>query len=939
MEITFCYLNVFNVSIVDNYVNNNSLVGMQISASPDNNITDNYINGSVYGFLMNGSNFNLVSENIISNHTYGLYVSWSDNNSFTRNQICNNSQFGCIIDFGADNNTVSGNDIYNNTYLGIHMYGYNNSVNRNNFIDNYLSGISKSQAQDNGSDNVFIFNYWNDWTSPDSDDNGYVDNPYMINGNPGNLDSYPLRYSFKGYIPHLPISITNIIDFSTTYNFPGSGTINNPYLIEGYNFTDGTTDLVYIWSTDAFFIIRNCLMNGVIGTNYGIILEDVENGLMYENTIHSTTYGIRVGSSSKNNTLTNNHIYNNTFGGIILAGTTNNTVYKNTIDNSTVYSVRVLGSDVNTILYNNIRNSSTGVYLEGSSTNNSVSSNIIHDTSRAIFVTQSSDYTNITNNTVYDNDYGIWIQNLAANNNVTANNISDNIYYGIYLSYDSENNTISYNLVSNNNDYGIFLGSNVNDSIIKWNEFIGNNQGNTQGNDMGLNNIFNYNYWDDWTSPDTTPIDGFVDTPYNIDGGSNTDPYPLVYPFLSNEPIYIDENADFATLGFPGDGTSSNPYLIEGYTIVNSTTYSIYIHNTNAHFIIRNNLLDCVTGSKDGILLSNVTNGVIENNLIRNGRNGILFYSYSDNNTVTINAIYNNTLSGIQLTSANNNTILRNTINGYNYTYYGIFLNFSNSLNTITNNTIYNNSEQGINMLGSTNNTVISNTIYNNTLNGIYLDFITHNSTIESNIIYNNTNKGLILFSADDNTIAWNTFITNPSGGPGFSQAEDGGSSNTFKFNYWDHWINPDADGNGIVDNSYSINGSAGNSDPFPLKYPYVHAPIRIDEKSDFKQFGFTGEGTQGNPYLIENIFFMRNSSILIEIYNTTAYFIVRNCNLSGIDGNFHGIYFKNVTHGTIESCTIRNINSGIFLEINITNSIIKNNIIRNCAQGIRLDN
>ncbi|MHA2075069.1 MAG: right-handed parallel beta-helix repeat-containing protein [Candidatus Hodarchaeales archaeon] len=355
----FCYLNVFNVSIVDNYVNNNSLVGMQISASPDNNITDNYINGSVYGFLMNGSNFNLVSENIISNHTYGLYVSWSDNNSFTRNQICNNSQFGCILDFGADNNTVSGNDIYNNTYLGIHMYGYNNSVNRNNFIDNYQSGISKSQAQDNGSDNVFILNYWHDWTSPDSDDNGYVDNPYMINGTPGNLDSYPLRYSFKGYIPHLPISITNIIDFSTTYNFPGSGTINNPYLIEGYNFTDGTTDLVYIWSTDAFFIIRNCLMNGVIGTNYGIILEDVENGLMYENTIHSTTYGIRVGSSSKNNTLTNNHIYNNTFGGIILAGTTNNTVYKNTIDNSTVYSVRVLGSDVNTILCNNIRNSST----------------------------------------------------------------------------------------------------------------------------------------------------------------------------------------------------------------------------------------------------------------------------------------------------------------------------------------------------------------------------------------------------------------------------------------------------------------------------------------------------------------------------------------------------------------------------------------------------
>ena len=64
----FFYASVFNANILDNFVNNNSLVGIQISASSDNNITGNYVNGSTYGVLVNGSNFNTFSENSKMNH-------------------------------------------------------------------------------------------------------------------------------------------------------------------------------------------------------------------------------------------------------------------------------------------------------------------------------------------------------------------------------------------------------------------------------------------------------------------------------------------------------------------------------------------------------------------------------------------------------------------------------------------------------------------------------------------------------------------------------------------------------------------------------------------------------------------------------------------------------------------------------------------------------
>ena len=56
--------------------------------------------------------------------------------------------------------------------------------------------------------------------------------------------------------------------------------------------------------------------------------------------------------------------------------------------------------------------------------------------------------------------------------------------------------------------------------------------------------------------------------------------------YVDSAPIVITDNTNFTTLGFPGAGTKSDPYIIEGLKI-NSTDDCINIKDTTAHFIIR----------------------------------------------------------------------------------------------------------------------------------------------------------------------------------------------------------------------------------------------------------------------------------------------------------------------------------------------------------------
>ncbi|MBU0496814.1 MAG: right-handed parallel beta-helix repeat-containing protein, partial [Candidatus Thermoplasmatota archaeon] len=85
----------------------------------------------------------------------------------------------------------------------------------------------------------------------------------------------------------------------------------------------------------------------------------------------------------------------------------------------------------------------------------------------------------------------------------------------------------------------------------------------------------------------------------------------------NHEPIRIEGNDEFLPENgvTGGSGTENDPYIIEGWTIVddNTTDVGIFINNTDVHFILRNCTIMNFTGTYElGIQFNNVINGIIQ---------------------------------------------------------------------------------------------------------------------------------------------------------------------------------------------------------------------------------------------------------------------------------------------------------------------------------------
>ncbi len=344
------------------------------------------------------------------------------------------------------------------------------------------------------------------------------------------------------YFNHAPISIDGNADFTTqagVENWSGDGTPSNPIVIDGLNITGPPESvLIKINNTNLYFQISNCILGeGFIG----IDLDYVSNGLIEKNIIYnSNDIGITLWVSH-NITIISNSIFANDRDGILVYYSDDNVVQENSIYNNDDDGIRLLYADFNLVKNNIIHNNSAGLHggilLRGT-----------HNTS-------------VTGNTIFNNGwYGIWsdhtnVANLHLNNifNHSAQgmriyssntaqilgNVLTNNTNGIMV-YESDNSFINSNTIDNCVEHGIFLDSSSNNSVT-YNNLKGNNPtgfvlGDLQAFDNGADNVFMYNYWHDWTSPDDND-DGIVDVPYLIDGSANNqDPFPLVFP---NPPFHF----------------------------------------------------------------------------------------------------------------------------------------------------------------------------------------------------------------------------------------------------------------------------------------------------------------------------------------------------------------------------------------------------------------
>jgi len=177
-----------------------------------------------------------------------------------------------------------------------------------------------------------------------------------------------LRNFVESYETHLPIFISSAYDFQEL-GFSGSGTVDDPYIIENL-YIESENEALRIHDVDSSFIVRNCYMTSQHSTfalvdiqnARNITIEDcifemgmsslrasdVETAVIRNNTIVSGTYGITliacdeievtnnsishcrtgmIGSSLVNSRIIENKIYGNIRVGVDISGISENNTF------------------------------------------------------------------------------------------------------------------------------------------------------------------------------------------------------------------------------------------------------------------------------------------------------------------------------------------------------------------------------------------------------------------------------------------------------------------------------------------------------------------------------------------------------------------------------------------------------------------------------------
>jgi parallel beta-helix repeat protein len=336
-----------------------------------------------------------------------------------------------------------------------------------------------------------------------------------------------------------------------------------------------------------------------------------------------------------------------------------------------------------------------------------------------------------------------------------------------------------------------------------------------------------------------------------------------------------------ANEGWPGDGSEESPFLIQGYsfnlftqairifntelfwefrdnkvegpagsqcaTWVCNTTHGAFINNeffNRGHSalyvdnvvdltISGNYIHDCGTHAIEAVGLG--TDCTVEDNIFENnGEAGVNFRMGLVGSTIYNNTIVNSGTYSITINlRCEENTIINNTmissgsrslyilkasdctISGNNITDAGsdgLRISDANGI-TISENLVSDSSRCGIKLLKLTTSKVLDNTIAKSTESGI---FIEEGSaiTIKRNHVNASGDYGLTLDEDTTRmTVRENEFYNNGDD----CQICDDGSLNTISNNFYNDWTSPDEDKDGFVDTLYNIDGTAENSDEYPL--------------------------------------------------------------------------------------------------------------------------
>ena len=308
--------------------------------------------------------------------------------------------------------------------------------------------------------------------------------------------------TLQALVPHGPIYIDYDDNFTTPYNFPGSGTPGDPYRIENYNITVSSDyPILFSGNNTKHFVIQNCFLK--TDTNYGIYL-----GKYY-----------LMGNGTVN--ILNNVIISETNNGIALAGGSSAIITGNTIETG-MNGIKITDSEFCVASYNTISGGYVGIWTERAP-NCIITKNTCNTNDYGIAVIESSG-TSLTHNNCSSSTYvGIETQD-SIDLTITNNRCINSGFFGMRF-YDTVNCIITNNLLKENDQYGITMQNSVGVSKIYHNVFLDNNLlGTSQAEDDTGNQWYDEislsgNWWSTWVSGS-----------YAIDGSAGSvDLYPLNY--------------------------------------------------------------------------------------------------------------------------------------------------------------------------------------------------------------------------------------------------------------------------------------------------------------------------------------------------------------------------------------------------------------------------
>jgi len=316
-------------------------------------------------------------------------------------------------------------------------------------------------------------------------------------------------YDIKNTIMNKSLIIESDEDLSA---FPGSGTKNDPFIIEYYNIITENSSGIYISGTTKSILIKNCYIDaGEIGISLNNIISG--NVTIYNNSLVNNFKGIYVNSSYKivDIEIVNNYCSKNYYG-VYIEDSPSISLKDNICKENNKAGIFSRNSN-NISIINNLctYNFGEGIYIYNSS-NAKISRNTCNSNSNnGLFISDSFETLIYDNLCMTNKERGILLQFSSLSrliNNTLWGNQADGIKY-----FKSDKCISTFNYLLWNLYYGIRLEYGTENSFF-FNSFIKNNNQGIQGYDNGFENKWsNYsinkgNYWYDLNNRSYYALDG-----------------------------------------------------------------------------------------------------------------------------------------------------------------------------------------------------------------------------------------------------------------------------------------------------------------------------------------------------------------------------------------------------------------------------------------------